>query len=91
MRRANPLPRLVVKVSKPVKRRNVMAGFYDEDGYFHPIRASRDYDPGRTTNRKRKNWRDPKTGKAKNAKRKTRRPPLLKSWARNKPKNRKRK
>src|SRR5579871_6462593 len=29
------------------KRRNVAAGYHDEDGYFHPIRASYDYDPKR--------------------------------------------
>ena len=29
------------------KKRNVAAGFFDEDGYFHPIRASYDYSPGR--------------------------------------------
>lgn len=31
----------------PVKRRNIAAGFYDEDGYFHPIRASHDYSGSR--------------------------------------------
>lgn len=29
------------------RRRNVAAGFYDEDGYFHPIRASYDYSRSR--------------------------------------------
>lgn len=28
-------------------KRNIAAGFYDEDGQFHPIRASFDYSPGR--------------------------------------------
>lgn len=28
-------------------KRNVAAGFYDEDGIFHPMRASYDYDPKR--------------------------------------------
>jgi hypothetical protein len=28
-------------------RRNIAAGFYDEDGYFHPIRASWDYSRSR--------------------------------------------
>ncbi|MBF6570482.1 MAG: hypothetical protein IVW54_16570 [Candidatus Binataceae bacterium] len=28
-------------------RRNIAAGFHDEEGQFHPIRASFDYDPGR--------------------------------------------
>lgn len=28
-------------------RKNIAAGFYDEDGYFHPIRASYDYSPKR--------------------------------------------
>jgi hypothetical protein len=31
----------------PRRRRNVAAGFYDEDGYFHPIRASYDYSRSR--------------------------------------------
>ena len=34
--------------------RNVAAGFYDEDGYFHPIRASYDYDPSRVGERAKK-------------------------------------
>lgn len=29
------------------KTRNIKAGFYDEDGEFHPIRASSDYSPTR--------------------------------------------
>lgn len=33
--------------TKRRKRRNVAAGFYDEDGYFHPIRASYDYSRSR--------------------------------------------
>ena len=37
------------------KRKNVAAGFYDEDGYFHPIRASYDYDSRRTTNPRARN------------------------------------
>jgi hypothetical protein len=37
-RRARPRRRM---------RRNIAAGFYDEDGYFHPIRASYDYKPER--------------------------------------------
>lgn len=32
----------------PRRGRNITAGFYDEDGMFHPIRASSDYDPNRT-------------------------------------------
>jgi len=37
-------------------RRNIAAGFHDEEGQFHPIRASYDYDPGRAgeSGRKRK-------------------------------------
>jgi len=31
--------------------RNVAAGFYDEDGIFHPIRASYDYSSGRAGDR----------------------------------------
>jgi hypothetical protein len=30
-----------------VKKGNVAAGFYDEDGVFHPIRSSYDYSPSR--------------------------------------------
>jgi len=29
------------------RRKNIAAGYYDEDGYFHPIRASFDYSPSR--------------------------------------------
>lgn len=42
----------------PRRRRNIAAGFHDEDGYFHPIRASHDYSPqraGEKRKRKRKN------------------------------------
>lgn len=35
-------------------RRNITAGFYDEEGIFHPIRASADYDPGRGGDRPKK-------------------------------------
>lgn len=37
---------------RKVRRRNVEAGFHDEFG-FHPIRSSRDYDPGRVGEGKR--------------------------------------
>ena len=36
------------------RRRNIAAGFYDEEGIFHPIRASYDYSPGRVGERARK-------------------------------------
>lgn len=39
MSRANSFRRTHLK--------NIMAGFYDEDGIFHPIRASKDYSPSR--------------------------------------------
>jgi hypothetical protein len=39
------------------RQRNVAAGFYDEDGYFHPIRASFDYDRKRGGDAKKKNPR----------------------------------
>lgn len=42
------------------RRRNIAAGFVDEDGIFHPIRASFNYAPGRVGEK----------GKAKPAKRK---------------------
>jgi hypothetical protein len=35
-----------LQLKVPVSR-NIMAGFYDEEGIFHPIRASADYDPSR--------------------------------------------
>lgn len=44
-------------VSKHKPRKNIFAGFYDEDGIFHPIRASADYSAsraGETRKRKRK-------------------------------------
>jgi len=57
--------RTVIEVQRTVKRktrtnqsrrRNIAAGYYDEDGYFHPIRASYDYDKSRAgeSSRKRK-------------------------------------
>ena len=35
-------------------QRNVAAGFYDEDGYFHPIRASYDYSSKRAGESRKK-------------------------------------
>lgn len=32
--------------------RNIAAGFHDEEGIFHPIRASFDYDPSRAGERR---------------------------------------
>lgn len=37
----------VAGVAAKAKLRNVAAGFYDEEGVFHPIRASHDYKPRR--------------------------------------------
>lgn len=34
--------------------KNIAAGFYDEDGIFHPIRASYDYSPGRAGEARRR-------------------------------------
>lgn len=34
-------------VGKKKSRKNIFAGFYDEDGIFHPIRASADYSASR--------------------------------------------
>lgn len=34
--------------------RNIAAGFYDEDGVFHPIRASYDYSPSRAGEKRRR-------------------------------------
>jgi len=57
------------------KRRNVAAGFYDEDGYFHPIRASYDYNAGRVGEKGKAKKRKPATKKraAKKAKAKRKR------------------
>lgn len=33
------------------RRRNVAAGFYDDEGIFHPLRASFDYKPARVGER----------------------------------------
>lgn len=43
--------------SNPRRKRNVAAGFYDEDGYFHPIRASYDYDRKRGGDRPKRRKR----------------------------------
>jgi len=57
-------PRRAAK--RTVKRRsNVAAGFVDDMGVFHPIRASYDYDPGRVgEGRKRKKSAKKRTKKA---------------------------
>lgn len=39
--------------SENPRRRNIAAGFYDEDGYFHPIRASYDYSRKRAGEQKK--------------------------------------
>ncbi len=39
------------------RRRNIAAGYYDEDGIFHPIRASYDYDPSRVGEKRRRRTR----------------------------------
>lgn len=46
-----------MRVNRKRHKRNVAAGFYDEDGYFHPIRASYDYSRSRAgeSGRRRKN------------------------------------
>ena len=42
-----PQSSLKKTAKNPKRKKNVAAGFFDEDGYFHPIRASYDYKPGR--------------------------------------------
>lgn len=37
-----------------ITKRNIAAGFYDEDGIFHPIRASFDYDRSRAGDKPKK-------------------------------------
>ncbi len=39
------------------RRQNIAAGFHDEDGVFHPIRASHDYDPARVGEKRRRRTR----------------------------------
>jgi len=45
------------------RMRNVAAGFYDEDGVFHPIRASYDYSARRAGEGSRKSRKSKKRGK----------------------------
>lgn len=45
--RKNP-KRTVQPKGRTTRKKNVAAGFHDEDGIFHPIRASYDYDAKRT-------------------------------------------
>lgn len=66
----------------PAKRKNIAAGFHDEEGQFHPIRASFDYDPSRGGDKARKG-KPRKKAKAKPAHRK-RAKPVKKAKARKK-------
>jgi hypothetical protein len=46
-----------VALAKLFRRHNVAAGFYDDEGIFHPLRASYDYSEsraGETRKKKRK-------------------------------------
>lgn len=52
----------------PAARRNIAAGFHDDEGIFHPIRASYDYDPSRGGDRPRKGKPRKKKAAAKKAK-----------------------
>lgn len=45
---------------KKRRRRNIAAGYYDEDGVFRPIRASYDYDPKRVGERRRRRSKSPR-------------------------------
>lgn len=49
--------------------KNITAGFYDEEGEFHPIRASRDYDPGRVGEGRKKRSRSGKKKRSRPAQR----------------------
>jgi len=70
----------------PAKRKNIAAGFHDDEGIFHPIRASFDYDPSRGGDRPRKGKRKKKAVKAKPARKATRKraKPVKKAKARKK-------
>lgn len=61
------------------RRRNIAAGFYDEEGYFHPIRASYDYSRKRAGERapKRKRKTAKRSRKRTKSKRTRRRNPTL--------------
>lgn len=48
----------------PAKRKNIAAGFHDEEGIFHPIRASFDYSPSRGGDKPRKGKRKKAAAKA---------------------------
>jgi hypothetical protein len=67
----------------PAKRRNIAAGFHDEEGIFHPIRASYDYDSSRGDDRPRKGKaRKKKAAAAKPARKRAK--PVKKAKARKK-------
>lgn len=68
----------------PAKRRNIAAGFHDEEGIFHPIRASFDYDPSRGGDRPRKGKRKKKAAAKKPARKKARPSAKKKAKARKK-------
>lgn len=64
------VPGSSLKKNPRSKRKNVAAGFYDEDGYFHPLRASFDYSASRAGEKaKRKPAKKKRKVKAKGRKR----------------------
>ena len=64
------------------KRSNIAAGFHDEEGQFHPIRASFDYDPGRAGESRRKKAKAKKKKAPKPPRKKAKRAPKKKAKAR---------
>lgn len=66
----------------PAKRKNVAAGFHDDEGIFHPIRASYDYDPSRGGDKARKGKPRKKKAAAKPARKRAK--PVKKAKARKK-------
>lgn len=69
----------------PAKRKNIAAGFHDEEGIFHPIGASFDYDPSRGGDKPRKGKaRKKKAVAAKPARKRKRATPVKKAKARKK-------
>lgn len=72
----------------PAKRKNIAAGFHDDEGIFHPIRASYDYDPRRGGDPVRKGKRKAKRKAAAKPARKRARPAAKKRKATKKKRSR---
>lgn len=73
----------------PAARKNIAAGFHDEEGIFHPIRASFDYDPARGGDRARKARPKAKVKKKPKARKKAKARPVKKAKAKKRKTSRK--